>query len=170
MYNIVNDNGEIVATNVPGQAVDRILNPDSQPGRVQTAEEKQIEVFLERNNKPEDITELFWMIDQTCALIKVTSEAQASVLRMKVENLVRVFLLEHKKKLSLLDLEGLEFYTDLALCRSIKYDGQPNERDQWTMVQSRQRVEQVGGEPGRVENAVKYLQNMVGKGKGGYYG
>ena len=173
MYNIVKDDGEVVATNLSGQQVDRIFE-ESRGGShpVQTAEEKQIEVFLEQNSKPADIQHLFWMLDHTCALIKITSASQEYALRLKAENLIRAFILEHRKKLSLLDLEGLEFYTDIQLSRSVTFDNTPNERSQWTMVQSRQRIEQIGGgEGGKIENALQYLKNITGqRGKGGYYG
>ena len=173
MYSIVKDDGEVIATDLSVQQVNRVFEDGQGSGRpIQTAEEKQIEVFLEQNSKPDDIQKLFWMLDHTCALIKITSAPQEYALRLKAENLIRAFILEHRKKLSLLDLEGLEFYTDIQLSRSVTFDNTPNERSQWTMVQSRQRIEQIGGGEGnRLDNTLQYMKNVLGqKGKGGYYG
>ena len=160
-YAIVNDKGDVIS-DLSRDEVDKILSGAQQTGGIKTVEEKQLEVFLEHTSKPKNLREFFWTLDHILALIKITNPTERKIWELRVENLVRAYILENHETLSLLDMDSMELYSMLQLSRSITYDGTPNERGQWTMVQSHQTIEHRGDMPDpNKTNALSALKGLV---------
>lgn len=108
--------------------------------------ERQLQIFLENTGLPEDLQKTFWALGHQLALTKLTSQAEYDLVKLKIENLIRLYMIEGliDDEAALLITEMLEFWAgDIELRRSITFDGKPNERELWTIQGVHQKIEQV---------------------------
>ena len=108
--------------------------------------ERQLQIFLENTGLPEDLQKTFWALGHQLALTKLTNQAEYDLVKLKIENLIRLYMIEGliDDEAALLTIEMLEFWAgDIELRRSITFDGKPNERELWTIQGVHQKIEQV---------------------------
>lgn len=108
--------------------------------------ERQLQIFLENTGLPKELRDTFWALGHQLALTKLTSQAEYDLVKLKIENLIRLCMIEglFDDSASLLLIEQLELWAgDIELRRSITFDGKPNERELWTIQGVHQKIEQV---------------------------
>lgn len=129
-------------------------------------QDRQLRVFLESTERPDDLRRKFWGFGHKLALIKLTRPEEYRVVRMQLENIIRAAYItsDIPDAETLLNMELLEFESgDIELRRSNTYDGKPNERELWTIQGIHQRIERPPEEP----QGSGFIANLYRRLKGG---